>query len=153
MGALLTFPGRPLPLVAPAKESAAAVLLPVSACRVVFVGGIPPLPEPAEPVPGDPVEGELDFCDEPHSMDAAAKTTSAAIANARECLRQSTGVSRSTSHSLPRSEEVTRGATFEAICDVVCTTRMRAASGPFAGIFQARSATPHRCSGAVHPLM
>src|SRR5581483_4792110 len=103
MGALLTFPGRPLPLVPPANESAAAVLLPVSAWSVVFVGEPPPLPEPLEPVPGDPVEGELDFCDEPHARDAMAKAMRVAIADARECLRQSTGVSRSTSHSLRRS--------------------------------------------------
>lgn len=92
MGALLTFPGRPLPFVPPANESAAAVLLPVSACTVVFVGETPPFPEPPGPVPGDPVEGELDFCDEPHESDPTTRKISAAIDEACECLQRNTEV-------------------------------------------------------------
>ena len=43
MASLLTLPARALPLACPAKEFAVLVLLPVSACRVVFADGIGPV--------------------------------------------------------------------------------------------------------------
>ena len=86
MGTLLTFPGRLLPLVPPAKESAAEVLLPVSACKAVIAGEEPPglLPEPPPDgaVPGVAVEVGLECCAEPQEREAAKDKTSATTESA-----------------------------------------------------------------------
>src|SRR5947209_7793320 len=87
MGTLLTFPGRPLPLVPPGKESAAEVLLPVSASNVVVVGDDPPPLEP--PAPGPEVAGgaALECWPDPHASDAIASRTTATNESAYEDMR------------------------------------------------------------------
>ena len=104
MGTLLTFPGRPLPLVPPAKESAAAVLLPVSAWSVVVGVGEPPaeplVPEPVPDGPGevgvvpdDPVEVGAKCCGPPpHARQNIARKMIMTTENAGEGRRQTMGL-------------------------------------------------------------
>src|ERR1700740_306421 len=95
MGTLLTFPGRLLPLVPPAKESAAEVLLPASACKVVIPGEEPPalLPEPPPDgaVPDVPADVGLEGCADPQEKEAATRKTSAISENTWRGLQRITG--------------------------------------------------------------